>query len=102
MKKFAYVTTNFTGKKFMCISLQENPKLIELWSDGFKIGGVYYELKLDIDGQNIAKQYSDLNGDDEIILLMDENENTIYADKEQFVEVEGMHRLLNNMWIGLN
>lgn len=98
MKNFAYVTTNFTGRKFMCISLKENPNSIELWSSAFTIGGIYYELLLDSDGNNLTKTDLDVNA----ILLLDENKNTIYADREQFVEVEGMHKLLNNMWIGLN
>lgn len=98
MKNFAYVTTNFTGKKFMCISLEENPKSVEEWSSGFKIGGIYYECRLDSDGKNLILNDEKNN----IILLMDENKNIIYVDYEQFVEVEGMHKLLNNMWIGLN
>jgi hypothetical protein len=98
MKNFAYVTTNFTGKKFMCISLEENSKTVEEWSSGFNIGNIYYECRLDIDGKNLINN----NNIDEIILLMDENKNIIYADKTQFIEVEGMHKLISNMWIGLN
>lgn len=97
-KNFAYVTTNFTGRKFMCISLKENPSSIEEWSDGFSIGCIYYECMLDSDGRNMIKDDFDIN----IVLLLDENKNTIYADRDQFVEVEGMHKMLNNMWIGIN
>jgi hypothetical protein len=98
MKNFAYVTTNFTGRKFMCISLEENPNSIELWSTAFSIGSVYYELKMDSDGNNLTVKDLDVNA----VLLMDENKNSIYVDREQFVEVEGMHKIINNMWIGLN
>lgn len=101
-KNFAYVTTNFTGKKFMCVSLEEDSESVELWSEGFSIGSIYYECRLDSDGYNLTDKMntSGMN----LLLLMDDNKNIIYVDrgKNQFVEVEGMHKLFNNMWIGLN
>lgn len=96
MKEHAYVTTNFTGRKFMCMSLEETHGNIEEWASGFSIGNIYYECRLDSDGDNLAYN------DDGIAILMDDNKNTIYADINQFAEVEGMHKMLNNMWIALN
>jgi hypothetical protein len=96
MKNFAYVTTNFTGRKYMCVGLVEDSLTIEEWSSGFNIGSIYYECKLDSDGRNLSERV------DNVLLLLDNNKNVIYADKAQFVQVEGMEKILTNMWIGLN
>ena len=96
MRNYAYVTTNFTGRKFMCISLEENPLTVEEWANAFKVGSIYYECMLDSDGKNLATEM------DDVVLLMDDDKNVKYADQNQFIEVEGMHSMLNNMWIGLN
>jgi len=97
-KDSVLVTTNFTGKKFMCVGLTENPESIEEWTAGFSIGNIYYECRLDTDNRNLIKKEMPMN----IVLLMDDNKNTIYADADNFVEVEGMHKVINSMWIGLN
>lgn len=98
MEKFAFVTTNFTGRKFMCMSLEEDPGIVEEWNQGFKLTGIYHECKLDSSGDNI------IEGDENniIILLYDEDGNTRYVDKNCFIEVDGVSNILNNMWIGLN
>ena len=97
MKNFAYVTTNFTGRKFMCLSLEENESIVSEWANGFSIGKIYYELILDSDGLNL------IDGDeDDVLLLMNENKQTMYVEKDKFIETKGTHKILNNMWIGLN
>lgn len=97
MKNFYSITKNLTGKKFMCLSLNENPKIVEEWSNHFKINDIYFEAKKDSDGVNMINKTFD-----EVILLINDNGDTVYADKNNFVEVEGMHIVVKKMIIGLN
>lgn len=97
MKNFYSITENLTGKKFMCLSLNENPETVEEWSNHFKINRTYNEAKKDAEGNNLVK-----NVDCGVLLLINDNGDTVYADKNNFVEVEGMHIVIKKMIIGLN
>lgn len=89
---------NFTGKKFMCISTKEDEDSITMWSIGFKTGEIYSEAIIDSHGYNLIEK----EDDNDIVLLIDEYGDTIYCDKNNFVESISGNKILSNMWIYLN
>lgn len=84
---------NLTGRKFLCIGLEEN--VTKIWSHAFKVMGEYYELKLDFEHEN-------KNNENTLLLACGEG-GMKYVDASQFILLDSDEpHVLTNVWISLN
>lgn len=87
---------NITGRRFVCISVNEDPDEIGDWSNNFTIGETYLELKTDVHNENWTE------GIENALLLQDNDNIGLYADANCFIEIEQVSEIIVNNWLYLN
>ncbi len=90
------VRTNFTGRRFICLGLEENEDNVEHWSNGFTLGRTYNECQFDLEGRNRCDLLEN------VIILFNDDRNTCYVDINMFQETEPLAEIVLKTWICLN